>query len=114
MIISLRQSPDRAVTHQSPSKPEGRVLPFRPRGSTLARTTRPAVPDLQKFERQADEPDDFRHRMVMNGLALAVTIVLIVGGLWIAEVMAHIRKDQDCVLSGRTNCTPVDVPIRPR
>jgi hypothetical protein len=48
--------------------------------------------------------------MLMNGLGLAVTIVLIVAGLWIADVMAHMRKDQDCVLTGRKGCTPIDVP----
>jgi hypothetical protein len=43
-----------------------------------------------------------------------VTIFLIVAGVWIADVMAKMRKDQDCVLSGRRGCTPVDVPIPPR
>ena len=52
--------------------------------------------------------------MLMNALAFAVTIVLIVVGIWIADVMAHMRKDQDCVLTGRSGCTPVDVPPRPR
>ena len=70
----------------------------------------PVVPNLEKYERAPEEPDDFRHRMLMNGLGLAVTIVLIVAGLWIADVMAHMRKDQDCVLTGRKGCTPIDVP----
>ena len=61
-----------------------------------------------------DEPDDFRHRMTMNALGLAVTVALVVTGIWIADVMAHMRKDQDCVLTGRPGCTHVDVPIQPR
>jgi hypothetical protein len=52
--------------------------------------------------------------MKMNGLALAVTVVLIAVGLWIAGVMAQMRKNQDCVLSGRPGCTPVEVPVQPR
>jgi hypothetical protein len=52
--------------------------------------------------------------MVMNALGLVATVVLIVTGIWIADVMAHMRKDQDCVLIGRSNCTPVDVPRQPR
>ena len=72
------------------------------------------MPDLEKYERAPDEPDDFRHRMIMNGLGLAVTVVLIVVGIWIADVMAHMRKNQDCVLTGRSGCTPVDVPLQPR
>ena len=98
------------------SHPEGRILPFRRRGAMFARNVPqpPAVPDLEKFEHAPDEPDDFRHRMMMNGLGLLVTVVLIAAGLWIAEVMAHMRKDQDCVLTGRAGCTPVEVPSRPR
>ncbi len=68
------------------------------------------VDDLGKFER-AGEPDDFRHRMKMNGLALAVTVVLVLAGIWIADTMAQMRKNQDCVLTGRPGCTPVNVPV---
>ena len=106
------------MNHSTPSEPEARVLPFRPRGSQFARSSQPPPPppvaDLERFERGADEPDDFRHRMIMNGLGLAVTVVLIVVGIWIAEVMAHMRKNQDCVLTGRSGCTPVEVPLKPR
>jgi len=109
-------SVDRAVTRPSQSESEGRILQFRPRGSLFARNAPrpPPVPNLEKFEHAPDEPDDFRHRMLMNGLGLLVTVVLIGVGLWIAEVMAHMRKDQDCVLTGRAGCAPVEVPIRAR
>jgi len=115
MIVLLRQPTDRTVTSPSPSEPQGRVLQFRRRSGLPARKPAPpTVPDLEKYERAPEEPDDFRHRMVMNGLGLVVTMVLIAGGLWIAEVMAHMRKDQDCALSGRTNCIPVEVPATER
>jgi hypothetical protein len=99
-----------------PSKPEGQILPFRQRGSMLAPRVPvpPPVPDLEKFERAPDEPDDFRHRMAMNMIGLAVTVALVVTGLWIAEVMAQMRKDQDCVLIGRSGCTHVDAPLQRR
>lgn len=100
----------------APSETEGRVLPFRRRGGLFTRNPPPAPPvsDLEKYERRPDEPDDYRHRMLMNALAFAATILLIVVGIWIADVMAHMRKGQDCVLTGRSGCTPVDVPPRPR
>ena len=98
------------VTRPTSNESEGRILPF-PRGSLFARNVPPPpVPDLEKFERAPDEPDDFRHRMAMNALGLVATVVLIVTGIWIADVMAHMRKDQDCVLIGRSGCTRVDVP----
>jgi hypothetical protein len=103
------------VNQQNPGKPEGRILPFRPRGSLLTRNVpRPppaSVPDLEKYERARDEPDDFRHRMTMNALGLVVTVALILSGLWIADVMAHMRKNQDCALTGRSNCAQVEAPL---
>jgi hypothetical protein len=72
------------------------------------------VEDLSKYERSPDEPDDYRHRMMVNGLAFVATILLIVAGIWIADVMAQMRKDRDCVLTGRTGCTPVHVPPQQR
>ena len=117
MVIWLRQPPGRVIVNRpSPHEAEGQVLPFRPRGAVFARPAPrlPAVPDLEKYERASDEPDDFRHRMLMNGLGFAVTVALIGAGIWIADVMAHMRKDQDCVLTGRPGCTHVDVPAQPR
>lgn len=104
------------MTSQPPSEPERRILPFRPRGSLFARNVPrpPPVPDLGKYERGPDEPDDYRHRMLMNGLGLLATIALIVVGLWIADVMAQMRKNRDCVLTGRPGCTPVEAPVRER
>lgn len=104
------------MTDTPPSPPERRVLPFRGRGSLFASNPpRPSpVQDLERFERTQDE-DDYRHRMIMNGLALLLLIVLIGSGIWIANTMAVMRKNQDCVLSGKRNCNPpVEVPIAPR
>jgi hypothetical protein len=104
------------VTRPTAREPEGRILPFRRPASLRPRNTppAPAVPDLEKYERKPDEPDDFGHRMLMNGLGLAVTAVLVLAGLWMADVMAHMRKDQDCVLIGRMNCSPIDVRSQTR
>lgn len=91
------------------------MLKFRPRGSTVVRPLpqRSPVKDLGKYEGN-DGPDDYRHRMTMNLAGLAVVVFLVVAGVWIANTMAQMRKDQDCVLSGRRGCTPVEVPAQPR
>lgn len=72
------------------------------------------VEDLSRYER-TDGEDDYRHRMLMNGMAALVTILLIAGGIWIANSMAQLRKNQDCVMSGRRNCNPpvAAEPIKP-
>jgi hypothetical protein len=100
------------VTGTNSSEREAEILQFRPRGTPFPRKApRPMVPDLSKFEQPLDDSDDFKHRMLMNGLGFAVTVLLICGGVWIADVMAHIRKDQDCVLSGRDNCAAIPTEI---
>jgi hypothetical protein len=91
------------------SAPQGRVVPFRRRGSLLT-FNRPQqqpspVRDLERYERTGDE-DDYRHRMIVNAMAAVVTILLIAGGIWIANSMAQMRKNQDCALSGNRNCNP--------
>jgi hypothetical protein len=76
--------------------------------------SRPEVGDLSRFERSADTQDDYRHRMVVNVLAFVFCILLVLAGVWLTSKLAQMRKDQDCVLSGRVGCTPVNVPVRSR
>jgi len=97
----------------------GRVIRLRPRGPAPRRAVDAGgvpvghvpVGDLSSYER-TDDGDDYRHRMITNGIAFLVCLVLVVAGVWIADTMADIRRDQDCVLSGRSNCAPVTVPAR--
>ena len=48
--------------------------------------------------------------MIMNGIGLLVTILLVIAGIWIVNEIAEIRKNQDCYLSGRRNCAPIEAP----
>jgi hypothetical protein len=72
-----------------------------------------APPDLAKYER-GDVEDDYRHRMWVNLAAIIVTVMLASGGAWLAIKIADMRKNQDCYLSGRRNCTPIDLQARGR
>ncbi|WP_425376225.1 hypothetical protein, partial [Rhodoplanes roseus] len=109
---SDRPGPDDGGTER------GRVIPFAPRRPAAgphrpSQSPPPAsdrrVADLARYE-TGEEPDDYRHRMITNVAALLVLAALTAGGLWIASTMADMRKNQDCVLSGRRGCTPVPVP----
>jgi hypothetical protein len=73
----------------------------------------PSLSDLQDFT-HAGEPDDYRHRMWTNIAAGAIVLLLIAAGLWLADTLATMRKNQDCVLSGRRGCTPVELPASQR
>jgi hypothetical protein len=87
-----------------------RVINFRRKRSSLPthQAARPAVEDLAKYER-AEAPDDYRHRMTVNILAFVFVVALVGAGIWLADTMAAMRKNQDCVLSGRRGCTPVEM-----
>jgi hypothetical protein len=76
-------------------------------------TSGPAVADIARFSRRGGD-DDYRHRMVMNALAAAACLVLMLAGLWIANTMAQLRKTEDCLLSGRRTCAPLDLPTNDR
>jgi hypothetical protein len=86
------------------------VVSFRRRrsGARTPVTAPPPVEDLSKYE-QGPEVDDYRHRMIVNLAAFVFVLALIGAGLWLADTMARMRKNQDCVLSGRRNCSPVEV-----
>jgi hypothetical protein len=97
-----------------------RVVTFRPRSSgplqnrasgneSLAEFNTTAVADLKKYQR-AREEEDYRHRMVVNALALAFCIVLAIAGVWLINEIAEMKRIQDCVLSGRAGCIPLDIP----
>jgi hypothetical protein len=74
---------------------------------------RPPVEDIAKYEHGRGD-DDYRHRMLMNVLGFAACLVLALAGIWLAVTIAELRKNQDCVLSGRRNCAHVDEPSRLR
>ena len=107
--------PGSAVTSEqsNASEEEHRVVPFRPRGGKWrgVRHTPFASPveGLAKYEGGAEQDDNYRHRMMVNLAALGVTVALAVAGVWLAIHIADMRKNQDCLLSGRRNCAPIDV-----
>ena len=99
------------------SEEEHRVLKFQPR--TLAHPPgrpgdqehpRQEPNDLARYERDRNEPDDFRHRMLANVAAFAFTVALTAIGIWLAMSIADLRKTQDCVLMGRRDCARISTP----
>ncbi len=54
-----------------------------------------------------DEPKQGENRRpAMAGLAIAV--VLLVVGLWLAHELTAASKMQDCLMSGRSNCNVIE------
>ncbi len=55
----------------------------------------------------AGRDDDNRQRRV-NLAVLVFLIFLVVGCVWLAQVLSRNAKMEDCLMSGRTNCNPID------
>jgi hypothetical protein len=105
----MPEQPEARVSSIHPNQESARVVPFRSRARSSGRKLRfTPVNDLRQYEAHRD--DDFRHRMMMNAVAGVVVLVLVGCGLWLTDAMVKVRKDQDCVLSGRTNCLEIKVP----
>ena len=107
-----------SVTRQQPTPSDDgdRVVPFRSpgarrSGATPQRPQSPPAPDetLAKYEGGEEREDTYRHRMMVNLAAFAFIIVLALVGVWLAIEIIQMRKNQDCILSGRRNCAPIDL-----
>ena len=42
--------------------------------------------------------------------ACIVIAVIVVAGLWLSGVLHQTGSVQDCAMSGRTNCAPIEAP----
>jgi hypothetical protein len=105
-----------AANQTSRDQERGRILPFMRPGALRPPPPRPPadeapVEDVGKYAK-SDTPDDYRQRMTNNVLALGFCALLIVIGVWLANTIAEMRRNQDCVLAGRRNCAQVQVPPR--
>jgi len=71
---------------------------------------RPEPDKLSDYARSPEPPGEYRRRMLVNGAVFLFVLALIGAALWLADSMATMRRNQDCVLSGRTGCTQVEAP----
>ena len=55
-----------------------------------------------------DDGDDDQRRSLMSLAALGFIILLVVGCVWLAKALSEHAKLEDCLMSGRTNCAPID------
>jgi hypothetical protein len=118
----VHELPDPEVTQHT-----AQVLQFRPRARSADRPVLGSpilanehidhestlLADLARYEQDAeDEPINYRHRMLMNVIAVVVVTVLVGIGVWLADTIAQMERDQDCVLQGRQNCAPIEIPTQ--
>jgi hypothetical protein len=91
----------------------GCVIPFRTRqaGSRQYAKVQPAkgAVGLPKSRSSREDDDDHRRRRLIHALGLAYCLILAVAGVWLANEFTEMKRIQDCVLSGRSRCIPINV-----
>src|SRR5262249_4349159 len=99
---------------RKPQRPDGRANPTPKLSPWLpsAPTTPSPVEGLEKYSRERDDSDDYSYRMRTNFAAIVLVAVLIWCVYWLFNTLAEMRQMQDCILTGRTNCAPIRVPVR--
>src|SRR4029077_16109095 len=62
------------------------------------------------------EPDDDEEgdRTTTNIILVVGFVLLVGGGIWLANAMLDARQADECMSSGRRNCNPIEVPARGR
>jgi hypothetical protein len=61
------------------------------------------------FEDDEREADDRRTAALMG---LAIVLALALAGIVLVRDLGEKSKLEDCLMSGRTNCAPIEVPPR--
>jgi hypothetical protein len=65
------------------------------------------------MSQQPHDPDDDEGNRTTANIILAVGFVVLVGGgVWLANAMIDARKADECMSSGRRNCNPIEAPSR--
>ncbi|MGB7035152.1 MAG: hypothetical protein WBD71_06470 [Xanthobacteraceae bacterium] len=134
LIVMTQRSSQAAVNRPGSHDPGpfGQVLPFRRQGTPgpirlpegfrpdagLAAEAAELDDDFASYERERENDDpeeqeevvDYRQRMLMNFVALAVVTFLMSSGVWLADTIGGMQRDQDCIIQGRANCAPIELP----
>jgi hypothetical protein len=101
-VLRFPRRPDKAPLHVVPTDdPQLEDSPLKPDA------------DFAEYEQARDDVDvNYRQRALMNAIALVVVTLLVGAGVWIADTIADIQRDQDCVIQGRFNCAPIELPLK--
>lgn len=129
ILDSMRESGSELAqdrTDAEGARPAAQILQFRPRERlgerAVTRSANASEPeselldDLEQYEQDRDEDENINYprRMLMNVIAAAVVTLLIGVGVWLADTIANMEREQDCILQGRQNCAPIEIaaPMR--
>ena len=64
------------------------------------------------LEKPPTPEEEARDRRAANIFLLVAGAVLVSVGVWLANAMIQARNADNCMSSGRRNCSPIEVPRR--
>ena len=64
------------------------------------------------LEKPQTPEEEARDRRTANIVLLVFAVMLVGIGVWLGNALVDARKADDCLSSGRRNCSPIDVPPR--
>jgi len=59
-----------------------------------------------------DDVPSASDRRLANIALLIILLILVGGGIWLANAMFEQRRLDDCLAQGRRNCAPIESPQR--
>jgi hypothetical protein len=65
---------------------------------------------VPRMAHDPNEPDDGSGSRRGAVIGLAITVLLVVAAYYLLTALRENSKLQDCLMSGRTNCAPLDIP----
>jgi hypothetical protein len=82
-----------------PSRKDDKIVAFKEKQAAARRAAMPR-PD----------PEEDRRRIRSNVAALVLAALLVGVGWFLVHQLGKSARLQDCLMSGRTNCAPIEVP----
>src|SRR5271154_2808446 len=83
-----------------------------PRAATQARRNRPGCQHTKLIRSSMTEGDQQNQNPRGPLIALAAVVAIFVLGLLLFRTLYASRRLEDCLLSGRTNCAPIESPTQ--
>jgi hypothetical protein len=68
--------------------------------------------DQHEQPARGDDVESEGDRRLANVVLLFLLVVLVGGGIWLANALLDQRALDDCLAQGRRNCAPIDAPPR--
>jgi hypothetical protein len=69
------------------------------------------MPEAGEGEKTTPEQEE-RERRAANIFLLVAAALFIGIGIWLVDAMLEARRADECMSSGRRNCSPIEVPQR--